>query len=74
MFLLAYPGRRASYQEAPELFERLWTEAIEKQRDRKVLWVLSFRGQGDKPFWENDPSFDTPEKRGDDQPRHPQAA
>ncbi|WP_223193063.1 glycosyl hydrolase 115 family protein [Paenibacillus sedimenti] len=64
MFLRAYPGKRASYQEAPELFEHLWSEAIEKQKDHKVLWVLSFRGQGDKPFWENDPSFDTPEKRG----------
>nr|WP_181592972.1 glycosyl hydrolase 115 family protein [Paenibacillus sp. YN15] len=64
MFLRAYPGKRASYKDEPELFERLWREAIEKQRYHKVLWVLSFRGQGDKPFWENDPSFDTPEKRG----------
>ncbi|WP_206438425.1 glycosyl hydrolase 115 family protein [Paenibacillus whitsoniae] len=64
MFLRAYTGRSASYKEAPELFERLWREAIEKQKDDKILWVLSFRGQGDKPFWENDPSFDTPEKRG----------
>ncbi|OXM83351.1 hypothetical protein CF651_26645 [Paenibacillus rigui] len=64
MFLRAYPGKNASYKEAPELFERLWTKAIEKQKDKKILWVLSFRGQGDKPFWENDPSFDTPEKRG----------
>lgn len=64
MFLRAYPGRKASYQEEPELFEALWQEAIEEQKDMKVLWVLSFRGQGDKPFWIEDPSFDTPEKRG----------
>ncbi|MCG7216276.1 glycosyl hydrolase 115 family protein [Paenibacillus mucilaginosus] len=64
MFLRAYPGRTASYQEAPELFEALWQEAIEEQKDMKVLWVLSFRGQGDKPFWIDDPSFDTSEKRG----------
>lgn len=64
MFLRAFPGRKASYQEEPELFERLWKEAIEEQKDKNVLWVLSFRGQGDKPFWEDDPSFDTPEKRG----------
>ncbi|WP_248924081.1 glycosyl hydrolase 115 family protein [Paenibacillus hamazuiensis] len=64
MFLRAYPGKAASYREEPELFEALWREAIEKQKGRSVLWVLSFRGQGDKPFWENDPSFDTPEKRG----------
>jgi hypothetical protein len=64
MFLRAFPGRRASYQEEPELFESLWQEAIEVQKDKKVIWVLSFRGQGDKPFWEDDPTFDTSEKRG----------
>lgn len=64
MFLRAFPGKKASYQEEPVLFERLWQEAIEEQKDKKVLWVLSFRGQGDKPFWLNDPSFDTSEKRG----------
>jgi hypothetical protein len=64
MFLRAYPGKQASYKDYPELFEQLWREAIHKQRDKRIVWVLSFRGQGDKPFWENDPSFDTPEKRG----------
>ncbi|WP_178075917.1 glycosyl hydrolase 115 family protein [Paenibacillus oralis] len=65
MFLRAYPGKQASYQEHPELFERLWEEAIQRQKDEKIVWVLSFRGQGDKPFWENDPRFDTPAKRGE---------
>lgn len=64
MFLRAFPGKQASYKEHPELFEQLWREAIEHQKDDKIVWVLSFRGQGDKPFWENDPAFDTPEKRG----------
>ncbi|ASA23881.1 glycosyl hydrolase 115 family protein [Paenibacillus donghaensis] len=64
MFLRAFPGKQASYKEYPELFEQLWREAIQHQKDEKVLWVLSFRGQGDKPFWENDPGFDTPAKRG----------
>ncbi|WP_243734892.1 glycosyl hydrolase 115 family protein [Paenibacillus turpanensis] len=64
MFLRAFPGKKASYHEEPERFESLWKEAIDKQKDRKVLWVLSFRGQGDKPFWSDDPSFDTSEKRG----------
>ncbi len=65
MFLRAYEGKKASYQENPELFESLWEEAIEKQKDRNVVWVLSFRGQGDQPFWVQDPSFDTPKKRGE---------
>lgn len=64
MFLRAYPGRQASYQQHPELFEALWEEAIREQKDKKVVWVLSFRGQGDQPFWEQDQAFDTPEKRG----------
>ncbi|CAH1195500.1 hypothetical protein PAECIP111892_02052 [Paenibacillus auburnensis] len=64
MFLRAFPGKHASYQSEPELFENLWLEAIEMQKDMNVLWVLSFRGQGDKPFWIEDPSFDTSEKRG----------
>lgn len=64
MFLRAYPGKQASYREYPECFERLWEEAILRQKDGKIVWVLSFRGQGDKPFWENDPEFDTPASRG----------
>ncbi|SDZ47727.1 Glycosyl hydrolase family 115 [Evansella caseinilytica] len=64
MFLRAYPGVTPSYAQHPELFERLWREAIEKQKDEKIIWVLSFRGQGDAPFWSMDPVFDTPEKRG----------
>lgn len=65
MFLRAYPGKQASYQTNPDLFEQLWEEAINKQKDRNIVWVLSFRGQGDQPFWIQDPSFDTPEKRGE---------
>jgi|GEM_PF-48878 len=64
MFLRAYPGKTASYKEHPELFEALWREAIEKQKNDRIVWVLSFRGQGDQPFWANDPQFDTPERRG----------
>lgn len=64
MFLRAYPGRQASYSQHPELFEGLWRAAIEKQQHDRIVWVLSFRGQGDKPFWEDDPAFDTPAKRG----------
>ncbi|MHA6483451.1 glycosyl hydrolase 115 family protein [Paenibacillus sp. strain BS8-2] len=65
MFLRVYPGKQASYKQHPELFEALWEEAIDKQKDQNIVWVLSFRGQGDQPFWAQDPAFDTPEKRGD---------
>ncbi|HWJ78914.1 MAG TPA: glycosyl hydrolase 115 family protein [Niallia sp.] len=65
MFLRAFPGKRPSYKEHPLLFESLWKQAIEEQKDQKVIWVLSFRGQGDAPFWQYDPEFDTPQKRGE---------
>jgi hypothetical protein len=64
MFLRAFPGKKPSYKENPELFESLWEEAIQKQKNQKIVWVLSFRGQGDAPFWQYDPEFDTPESRG----------
>lgn len=64
MFRRAYPGLNASYAEHPALFEQLWRDAILAQKDMKVVWNLGFRGQGDCPFWEDDPQYDTPEKRG----------
>ncbi|WP_245308191.1 glycosyl hydrolase 115 family protein [Halalkalibacter urbisdiaboli] len=64
MFKRAYPDKQASYASHGDLYEDLWEEAIQKQKDKKVIWVLSFRGQGDEPFWKQDPSYDTPHKRG----------
>lgn len=64
MFFRVHPDSDASYGRNPELFEALWREAIARQADRRVVWTLGFRGQGDCPFWEQDPSYDTPEKRG----------
>lgn len=64
MFLRAYPDKNPSFQENPDLFRELWKEGIRRQKDEKIIWNLGFRGQGDTPFWENDPHYDTPEKRG----------
>lgn len=65
MFLRAYPDLEPSYLKHGDLFDKLWQEAIERQKDEEVIWNIGFRGQGDVPFWENDPAFDTPEKRGE---------
>ncbi|GAE31197.1 glycosyl hydrolase 115 family protein [Alkalihalobacillus hemicellulosilyticus] len=65
MFKRVYPDEQASYATNHLLYEQLWEEAIEKQKEKKVVWVLSFRGQGDTPFWTQDPTFDTPSKRGE---------
>ncbi|WP_208592179.1 glycosyl hydrolase 115 family protein [Gracilibacillus suaedae] len=64
MFKRAYPYEAASYAKNKALYEQLWEDAIQNQKDQKVIWGLSFRGQGDQPFWSHDQSYNTPEKRG----------
>ncbi len=64
MFLRAYPDLEPSYLKYADLFEKLWKDAIERQKDEQVIWNIGFRGQGDVPFWENDPAYNTSEKRG----------
>lgn len=64
MFARAYPDLEASYDRYPELFEKLWRQGITDQKNMNVIWNLGFRGQGDRPFWEDDPRYDTPEARG----------
>ncbi len=64
MFARAYPDLEASFDKHAELFRGLWKEAIEDQKEMKVIWNIGFRGQGDRPFWIDDPAYDTPEARG----------
>lgn len=66
MFVRAYPDEKPNYLEHPELFHKLWEDAVIAQKDCKVVWNLCFRGQGDMPFWSTDTTgrFDTPAKRG----------
>lgn len=65
MFFRAYPYQEASYDLNGPLFEGLWMEAIKRQKGKKVVWILGFRGQGDCPFWLQDPACSTPERRGE---------
>ncbi len=64
MFSRVYPSLKPSYAEFPDLFHKLWKEGIERQRAMHVIWNLGFRGQGDAPFWLNDPQYETDEARG----------
>ena len=66
VFIRAYPGIDANFADHPELFYKLWEDAVIEQKDCNVVWNLCFRGQGDKPFWTSDTSgkFNTSEKRG----------
>lgn len=67
IFARAYPDKLPSYSKNPDCFLKLWEEAILRQKDKKVIWTLGFRGQGDCPFWESkgEEEFDTPKKRGE---------
>ncbi|MDE7415472.1 MAG: glycosyl hydrolase 115 family protein [Lachnospiraceae bacterium] len=64
MFARAYPELNPSYAEYPDKFQKLWRDALEAQKDMNVVWNLGFRGQGDCPFWANDPQYATDEARG----------
>lgn len=64
MFACVFPDKDPSYAKHPELFWQLWRAAIQNKKDAKIIWTLGFRGQGDQPFWENDPTYNTPQARG----------
>lgn len=64
MFARAYPELEPSFGKYPELFRGMWRTAVEEQRDTPTVFNIGFRGQGDRPFWVDDPAYDTPEKRG----------
>ncbi|MBM6699961.1 glycosyl hydrolase 115 family protein [Bifidobacterium pullorum subsp. saeculare] len=63
-FSSAYPDLDPSWDRHRDLFEGLWRESIEAHRGQHVIWNVGFRGQGDAPFWNSDPSYDTDAKRG----------
>lgn len=65
MFARAYPKLQPSYDKYPDQFRKLWQEGIQCQKDFKVIWNLGFRGQGDRPFWEDDPKYATAASRGE---------
>lgn len=65
MFVQAYPHLNPSYEEHADKFKKLWQEGIEKQKGCRVVWSIGFRGQGDYPFWVNDPRYQTPESQGE---------
>lgn len=65
MFSRAYPDLEPSYALYPKLFEQLWKQGVEEQKDLNVVWNLGFRGQGDCPFWSTDPQYNTSQSRGE---------
>ena len=66
MFARIYPNLEPSYIKYPELFQSIWKNSIEEQRDSQVIWSLGFRGQGDRPFWVDDDSREWTEEAKSD--------
>ncbi len=64
MFVQAYPELEPRFSLYPEKFRALWQDAVTAGKATPTIWNIGFRGQGDKPFWVDDPRYDTPEKRG----------
>jgi len=60
----AFPDVEPLYPESLESCRELYREAIEINQGRKVVWALGFRGQGDCPFYHDDPRHDTLARRG----------
>ncbi|MDC7239715.1 MAG: glycosyl hydrolase 115 family protein [Spirochaetales bacterium] len=64
MFSDVYPDIPVRLPEEKGRFEELYREAVKSAAGRKMVWTVGFRGQGDHPFSEDDPRYDTPEKQG----------
>ncbi len=65
LFHDVYPDVPAQVPEELERFETLYRKAILAQQKRpKTIWSLGFRGQGDLPFYVNDPRYASLEARG----------
>lgn len=64
LFVQRYPDLEAKFSRYPDLFRALWQEGIDAQKNLRVIWNIGFRGQGDRPFWADDPQYDSAEARG----------
>ncbi|QBG46870.1 hypothetical protein EGM51_05480 [Verrucomicrobia bacterium S94] len=40
-----------------EHFIDFWSDAIKRQKGKKVIWTLNFRGLLDRAFWDDDPTM-----------------
>src|SRR5690606_26216835 len=59
------PGFNWSFDDYPHVFLQAWEDAMLRYpRPENVIWTLGFRGRGDRPFWMEDPKYDTDAKRG----------
>jgi hypothetical protein len=46
--------RPYSFTSHPDLLVAAWKRAVEQYRNSEVLWVVGYRGENDRPFWDFD--------------------
>jgi hypothetical protein len=54
-----------SFYQHPDLLKREWQRCVDFLSRFENVWTVGYRGTHDHPFWKDDPSLDTPEKRGE---------
>lgn len=54
-----------SFHQNPDLLIRRWQQNVDFLSQFENVWTVGYRGTHDHPFWKDDPSLDTPEKRGE---------
>lgn len=64
LFVQRHPDLEAKFSRYPDKFRALWREGLDAQKNYRVIWNIGFRGQGDRPFWADDPQYDSPAARG----------
>ena len=45
-----------SYITHKDILEEAWRKSVKAQADKKVAWVIGFRGESDGAFWNSDPA------------------
>ena len=64
MFSSVYPHEAPSWSINKDKFISLWRASVASNKNSKTIWNLGFRGQGDRPFWLDDPASSTDQARG----------
>lgn len=52
-----------SFDRDREIQEYVWSASISEYEGRESVWTIGYRGLNDYPFWDDEPSFNTTEKR-----------
>ena len=55
-----WPGNQPySFVSHADLLTAAWKRAVSEYRDPEIIWTLGYRGQHDRPFWDDDKSAPT---------------